>query len=71
MVEIEVNGLNEVLACRIEPALFEQQDRELIEDLVRGGHEPGHGQKPATARRGHEVAGRRLRLPGLKRPWPS
>ena len=35
MVEIEVNGLMEVLHCRIDPQLFAQNDRELLEDLVR------------------------------------
>ena len=34
MVEIEVNGLMEVLHCRIDPQLFAQNDRELLEDLV-------------------------------------
>ena len=34
MVEIELNGLMEVLACRIDPQLVEQRDRELLEDLV-------------------------------------
>ena len=34
MVEIEVNGLLEVLRCQIAPELIEQGDRELIEDLV-------------------------------------
>jgi len=34
MVEIEVNGLMEVLACHIDPQLFAQNDRELLEDLV-------------------------------------
>jgi nucleoid-associated protein EbfC len=34
MVEIEINGLMEVLSCRIDPALFAQNDRELLEDLV-------------------------------------
>jgi len=34
MVEIEVNGLMEVLRCRIDPQLFAQSDRELLEDLV-------------------------------------
>jgi nucleoid-associated protein EbfC len=34
MVEIEVNGLMEVLRCRIDPQLFAQGDRELLEDLV-------------------------------------
>jgi len=34
MVEVEVNGLMEVLRCRIDPQLFAQNDRELLEDLV-------------------------------------
>ncbi len=34
MVEVEVNGLMEALQCRIDPALFSQNDRELVEDLV-------------------------------------
>ena len=34
MVEIEVNGLCEVLRCQIDPQLIAQGDRELIEDLV-------------------------------------
>jgi nucleoid-associated protein EbfC len=34
MVEIEVNGLVEVIRCKIDPQLFSQGDRELIEDLM-------------------------------------
>jgi nucleoid-associated protein EbfC len=34
MVEIEVNGLMEVLRCRIDPQLLAQADCELLEDLV-------------------------------------
>jgi len=34
MVEIEINGVMEALRCRIDPQLFAQNDRELIEDLV-------------------------------------
>jgi DNA-binding YbaB/EbfC family protein len=34
MVEIEINGVLEVLRCRIDPSLFSQGDRELLEDLV-------------------------------------
>ncbi len=36
MVEIEVNGLVEVLNCRIEPTLLAQGDTELLEQLVAG-----------------------------------
>jgi DNA-binding YbaB/EbfC family protein len=34
MVEIEVNGLMEVLRCSIDQTLVDQGDRELLEDLV-------------------------------------
>jgi DNA-binding YbaB/EbfC family protein len=34
MVEIEVNGLVEVLRCRIDPTLVKQGDGELLEDMV-------------------------------------
>ena len=34
MVKIEVNGLQEVVRCQIEEKLFEQKDRELVEDLL-------------------------------------
>jgi nucleoid-associated protein EbfC len=34
LVELEVNGLEEVLHCKIDPDLFATGDRELLEDLV-------------------------------------
>lgn len=34
MVEVEVNGLMEMLRCRIDPQLIAEGDRELLEDLV-------------------------------------
>lgn len=34
MVTVEMNGQQQVLACRIEKSLFEAGDREMIEDLV-------------------------------------
>jgi DNA-binding YbaB/EbfC family protein len=34
MVEVEVNGLLEVLRVRVDPQLFAQEDRELLEDLI-------------------------------------
>ncbi len=36
LVTVEVNGLGEVLACRIDPSLVTSGDRELIEDLLVG-----------------------------------
>ncbi len=34
MVAVEINGALEVLGCKIEPQLFAQGDRELLEDLL-------------------------------------
>jgi nucleoid-associated protein EbfC len=34
LVEVEVNGLSEVIRVRIDPQLISQNDRELLEDLV-------------------------------------
>jgi DNA-binding YbaB/EbfC family protein len=34
LIEIDVNGLAEVLAVRIDPSLIERGDREMIEDLL-------------------------------------
>jgi DNA-binding YbaB/EbfC family protein len=34
MVEVEVNGLGEVLRVNIDPSLVESGDREMIEDLL-------------------------------------
>ncbi len=34
LVEVEVNGLAEVLSVKIDPSLIEKQDGEMIEDLL-------------------------------------
>jgi nucleoid-associated protein EbfC len=34
MVEVEVNGLGQVLRVSIDPSLVEMKDRELLEDLI-------------------------------------
>ena len=34
MVTVEVNGQQQVLSCRIEQSLFDDGDREMVEDLV-------------------------------------
>jgi hypothetical protein len=37
LVEVEVNGLGDVLRVQIDPDLIQRQDRELIQDLVVAG----------------------------------
>jgi len=67
MVEVEVNGLTEVLRCRIQPQLCEEGDRELIEDLVTAATNQALGK----ARELHSNAMKQLsgnlnlELPGL------
>ena len=34
LVEVDVNGMNDVLAVRIDPSLVEKGEREMIEDLL-------------------------------------
>jgi DNA-binding YbaB/EbfC family protein len=34
MVEVEVNGLGQILRLSIDPALVERRDRDLLEDLI-------------------------------------
>jgi nucleoid-associated protein EbfC len=34
LIEVDANGLGEVLAVRIDPSLVEKQDREMLEDLL-------------------------------------
>lgn len=36
LVTVEVNGVGEVLACRVDPSILKADDRELLEDLLPG-----------------------------------
>ena len=65
LVEIEVNGLEEVLRCRIDPGLFAQGDRELIEDLICAATNQAIGKaKQLHAEAMKNLAGG-MSLPGL------
>ena len=57
MVTVEVNGLGEVLACRIDPSVA--SDRELIEDLIPGGRQRGPGRAKQLHAEAMQVDGRR------------
>jgi len=66
LVEVEVNGLVEVLRCHIDPKLLAQPDAELLEDLVA----TAVNQAVAKAKEFHAAAVRSatagLNLPGLE-----
>jgi nucleoid-associated protein EbfC len=65
MVEVEVNGLGQVLRVTIDPALIERRDKEMIEDLVPAAV----NQAVAKSKEMHAEAMRSLtggmNLPGL------
>jgi hypothetical protein len=65
LVELEVNGLEEVLRCKIDPSLLSGGDRELLEDLVCAAA----NQAIAKAKQLHAEAMRNLAggfsVPGL------
>ncbi len=67
LVEIDVNGLVEVVRCRVDPALLAQQDRELLEDLIASATNQAIGK----AKELHAEAMRSLtggmQLPGLEK----
>jgi nucleoid-associated protein EbfC len=66
MVTVEVNGVGEVLRCSIDPSLFQQQDREMVEELVPAAV----NQAVAKSRELHAEAVKGmagdLELPGLQ-----
>ena len=49
-VEVEVNGLGEVLAVRIDKALVEKQDHELIDGFAAGSHQRRPTKSQGTPR---------------------
>ena len=67
LVEVEVNGLGEALAVRIDPSLIEKNDREMIEDLLPAAFNAAQQKAKADARRGDAVADRRHSAAGLAR----
>ena len=54
MVTIEMNGQQQVLACRIEQSLFDSGDREMVEDLVVAAVNQALGGLAADARQHFE-----------------
>ncbi len=65
LVEVEANGVGEVLAVRIDPTLLEKQDRELLEDLLPAAFNSAQQKaKQLHAEQMQELTGG-LNLPGL------
>lgn len=66
LVEVDVNGLAEVLAVRIDPSLVEKGDRELIEDLLPAAFNAAQGKaKQLHAEAIQSITGG-MNVPGLE-----
>jgi DNA-binding YbaB/EbfC family protein len=65
MVEFDINGLQEVLACRIEPGLFESQDKELLEDLLRAAANDALGRSKRLHAEAMKTLMGGIEVPGL------
>lgn len=64
-VEIEVNGQNEVLNCRIDPALLAAGNSRTVEQLVVAAANDAIGQARAAAAEEMQQATGGLKLPGI------
>jgi nucleoid-associated protein EbfC len=65
LVEVEVNGLGEVLAVRIDPTLVEKQDREMIEDLLPAAINAAIQKSNQLRAEGMQSIAGGLQLPGM------
>ena len=65
MVDIEVNGKLDVLSCRIDPALLQGGDREMLEELVVSAMNDALGKsREAAADSMKDITGG-INVPGL------
>jgi len=66
LIEVEVNGLAEVLSVRIDPSLFEKGDREMIEDLLPAAFNQAHEKAKQLHNEAMQAMTSGLNLPGLE-----
>ena len=66
LVEVEVNGLGEVLAVRIDPSLIEKQDREMVEDLLPAAFNSAQQKAKLLHAEAMETITGGLQVPGLQ-----
>jgi hypothetical protein len=65
LVSVEVNGLGEVLACRIDPSLVTAGDREMIEDLLPAAINQAQAKAKAMHADAMKALAQGIDLPGL------
>tara|TARA_B100000676_G_scaffold154883_1_gene152728 strand:- start:412 stop:738 length:327 start_codon:yes stop_codon:yes gene_type:complete len=68
MVEVVANGLNEIISIKIDDALINMKDREVLEDLIMGAvNETSKKVKELTQGEMTKVTGD-IKIPGLFPP---
>lgn len=65
MVEVEANGVQEIVRCQIDPSLFAQGDKELVEDLVCAAVNQALEKSRALQVEAMQQAAGGMELPGL------
>jgi len=65
MVEVEVNGLGEVLRVKIDPALVARGEREMIEDLIPAAVNQAVAKAKQLHLEAFKAAAADLNVPGL------
>jgi DNA-binding YbaB/EbfC family protein len=65
LVEVEVNGLGEVLTCRIDPDLIAKGDGEMIEDLLPAAFNQAHTKSKQLHAEAMKSLTEGMELPGL------
>jgi nucleoid-associated protein EbfC len=66
LVEFEVNGLGEVLRCRIDPSLAAKGDREMLEDLVAAAANDAAAKARALHTEAMQGLAGGIELPGME-----
>lgn len=65
MVEVDCNGLGEVLAVRLDPALVAKGDREMLEDLLPAAVNAAQAKAREAHAEGMQQLTGGMNLPGL------
>ena len=65
LVEVDVNGLGEVLACRIDADLIAKGDGEMIEDLLPAAFNQAHAKSKQLHAEAMKSLTEGMELPGL------
>jgi nucleoid-associated protein EbfC len=66
LIEVDVNGLSEVLAVRIDPTLVERGDREMIEDLLPAAFNAAQQKAKRLHAEAMESLAGGMQIPGLQ-----